>query len=557
MRTFALFVFILGLITGCYSQEGTERYPILLNMVHHNPGEPKFETQYAEPAYLKEKGYTGQVPKIEIPCALTYDRWQDNIIPQKSEERMWIERHAAEIEVLIHNAEKAGIPMYPFTDVLVIPQTIMNKYGDDMKKDGRLSIQQERTQEIIKAQIEEIFWRFPKIAGLTIRFGETYLHDTPFHKGTRPVHTPEDHALLINIFREEVCVKRSKELFYRTWDFGYLHTQPKLYLEATNAVEPHPNLFFSIKHTNYDFNRGFPFNKTLGLGKHQQIVELSTNQAGCYGRNSHPYYIGKGIIENWSEMKEKKGIRDLMDDLKIKGFWIWTWGDGWVGPYFGNEFWIDLNEYVLRSYVLNPNQTEEEIFFKYTREHLKLAQQDAEKLRELCLLSTDAVYYGQESKYLGNNPWWVRDHYLTAINLKEAVEKNVQDKVIAEKEEYLNVWHEMEQLASEIKLSNPDDQQFLEVSTTYGRIKYEIIALIWHIQLIHAEHEAGIKIDKAYAQKCIASYHQKWEEWVQLKKENPCCPTLYVDHEAVHCGPPFQTSIKKLEQLITEVTQSL
>jgi hypothetical protein len=179
MKKLSLFIVIPFLLSTCQVDGDNPRYPILLNMVHHNPGEPEFETQYTEPAFLKEKGYTGQVPKIEIQCALTYDRWQDQAIPLRSEERLWIERHAAEIEVLINNAEKAEMPMYPFTDVLVIPQSIMEKYGEEMKIEGKLSIQKERTQEILRAQIEEIFWRFPKIGGLTIRFGETYLHDTP------------------------------------------------------------------------------------------------------------------------------------------------------------------------------------------------------------------------------------------------------------------------------------------------------------------------------------------------------------------------------------------
>lgn len=543
---------VLILLVSCQTKENPKRYEILLNMVHHNPGEPKFKTRYNEPAFIKEKGYTGQVPKIEIQCALTYDRWQNNVIPEKSEERMWIERHASEVAVLVNNAQDAGIPMYPFTDVLVIPETIMEKYGDEMKIDGKLSIKRERTKEILTAQIDEIFWRFPEIGGLTIRFGETYLHDTPFHKGNRPVHTPEDHSLLINLLREEICVKRNKKLFYRTWDFRQFHTRPEFYLKATGAVKPHPNLFFSIKHVNYDFNRGFPFNTTIGIGEHQQIVELSTNQAGCYGRSSHPYYIGRGIINNWSEMEEKKGIRDLIDDPKIKGFWTWTWGDGWVGPYFGNEFWINLNEYVLRSYVLNPKQSEEEIFLDYALQHLKLSQEDAEKFRELCLLSTDAVYYGQASRYFKTRPWWCRDQYLTAIDLSQVITKGIKEEVLVEKKENLKIWKQIEELTYEIKIPDSEDQSFVRVSTTYGRIKYEIIDLIWQMQILLAEDAAGKELEKAIVIDAINAYEDKWEEWVNLKRNNPNCPTLYEDHRSVHSGPPFQTSLSKLKDLVLE-----
>ena len=78
-------------------------------------------------------------------------------------------------------------------------------------------------QELLIAQIDGIFKCFPSLDGLTLRFGETYLHDTPFHLGGSPIRDGKiginDHILLLNILREEICVKRNKKLFYRTWDF--------------------------------------------------------------------------------------------------------------------------------------------------------------------------------------------------------------------------------------------------------------------------------------------------------------------------------------------------
>ena len=291
-------VILLVFVVSCnnHSKPEEKRYPELLNMVHHNPGEPEFVTQFTKPAFLKEKGYTGQVPKMEIQCGLTYDRWKNNVIPEKSDEKLWIERHASRAKILIDIAEKSSLPLYPFTDVLVVPKTIMDKYGQEMKvaeegelalsatygefqkMDGRLSIKRKRTQEIIRAQIDELFWRFPKLGGLTIRFGETYTFDTPFHVGGKPAKTYEEHIILINLLREEVCLKRNKNLFYRTWGYdGFHHPNADFYLKVVNEIEPHPNLYFSIKHTNNDFLRDVPFNKSIGVGGHQQIVEISTN----------------------------------------------------------------------------------------------------------------------------------------------------------------------------------------------------------------------------------------------------------------------------------------
>lgn len=285
------------------------------------------------------------------------------------------------------------MPIYAFIDVLVVPKPLLEKYGKEMTVKGRLSITKPKTQQVLRTQIDELFKRFPSLTGLVIRFGETYLHDTPYHKGNRPAHSPEDHTILINLLREEVCVKRKKMLFYRTWDFGHFHTRPSFYLAATNPVPPHSNLLFSIKHTNSDFLRGVGLNQTLGIGKHNQIIEVSANQAGCYGKNSHPYYIGQGVLEGWEELGAKrKGILSLRDNPRIKGLWTWSAGDGWEGPYITNEFWVNLNTYVIAQYAQHPWKTEKELFQNYATTVLKLSPKDCVKFRELCLLATSAVF---------------------------------------------------------------------------------------------------------------------------------------------------------------------
>ncbi|WP_282136762.1 hypothetical protein [Seonamhaeicola maritimus] len=560
-KTTLISIALLSLVSVLQAQvkEASKKYTILMNMVHHNPGEPRFNTKYTNSEYIKSLGYNGQIPKFEIQCAVTYDDFEYNLIPNSTPEKLWIERKAADIRIQLDKAQQAGMPMYPFTDVLVVPKSVMEKYGDDMKIDGKLSIQKPRTQEILKAQIEEIFKRFPELGGLTIRFGETYLHDTPFHVGNRPVYSPEDHIKIINILREEVCVKRNKKLFYRTWDWGKIkkkfHLVPEVYLKITDAVEPHHNLYFSTKHVNGDFLRGLPFNKTLGIGKHQQIVEVSINQAGMYGRNAHPYYIGQGVIEGWPEMEQKKGLRDLYDNLQVKGVWTWTWGDGWFGPYFGNEFWMDLNAYIIREFAENPLKSEETIFNDYATSVLKMSPENNRKLRELCMLSVDAVFKGQATALQHMPPWWIRDHFFSAQDMSIYVKKGFSKEVLAEKKENLKTWYKMEEIANGIKLPNKEDENFIRVSTTYGRIKYELIELIFRTQIMFAEMEINnVPFDKKEAKLILETYTKKWDEWRTLKKENTNCPTLYVDYEAIHCqgNKPFVVSIERLERLIEE-----
>ncbi len=530
------------------------RYPILFHMVHHNPGEPLFQTRWVDPNFVAEKGYMGQVPKNEMQCGLTYDRWQDNAVPLNTEERMWIERKAMDIRIQLRRAKDAGLEVYPFTDVLVLPKSIFEKYESEMRDEsGRLSILKPRTEELIRAQIDELFWRYTDLDGITIRFGETYLHDTPFHRGSSPVYTPEEHSRLLSIFREEICVKRNKKVFYRTWDAQRLHSRPELMLPATTNVEPHENLYISIKHVNGDFLRNKPFNTTIGLGNHQQIVEISINQAGIYGRNSHPYYIGKGVIDGWQDMdwSSRRGISSLYSDSKVKGFWIWTWGDGWWGPYYDNELWVNLNEYVIRTFAQNPKRSEESIFKEYATKHLGLSEKDAEKLRELSLLSEPAVFYGQDTQLFAINIWSVRDQFFPAVDMSGAVKKGVQEAARKEKRDNIARWYKIERLAKEITMPNSEDDEFLHVSATYGRIKYELLEQLWNIQIMFADNQINkTPFDVKSAHKAIETYETKWAEWVALKKKYACCPTLFEDHKIDHIRGmvPFRENLEKLKK---------
>jgi len=72
------------------------------------------------------------VPKVEVQslARMTVGKMR---LSSKTEERRWIERHAARLRLQMKNAKEAGMPVYPFADMLVLPQTIMEKYGSEIK----------------------------------------------------------------------------------------------------------------------------------------------------------------------------------------------------------------------------------------------------------------------------------------------------------------------------------------------------------------------------------------------------------------------------------------
>jgi len=551
----------------------------IFDMVHDNPGEKPFETKYRDPVVLKELGYNGRVMKTFPQTALTYEVFDPVIMPKGSPARALAEEYGKVVDKQIAAAKSAGMPIYNFTDVLVVPETLLVKYGNEMtvgkgnvtkeiiernRKTGihgsldgtgrRISITRPMTQKVIKAQLDELFTRFPDLDGLFIRFGETYLHDTPHHVGGSPVGGgAEEHRILLTLLREEVCVKRNKMLFYRTWGWDGFLTNPDFYRGVTDTIEPHPNLIFSIKHSNGDFCRSVPFNRTLGVGKHRQIVEISCNQAGLYGKCAYPYYIGKGVIDRWdNEGEEGRGLRSLLGNENLAGVWTWTHGDGWAGPYKTNELWTDLNAAVIVKYGRQPGRSEPEMFDEYCRERLKLDPAQTAKFRELCLLATTATFHGQESASIVGGSWWCRDEYLSAINLGGVVAKGQVRQVLAEKAKAVADWNRVEQLAREIKLNNPADQEFMEVSCTYGRIKMAITEQIWTLQILAAQaRKSGIP-DKFAMAKAIKAYDELWTEWRKLKEDHACCPTLYCDDKAVHCGPPFKPSLDQYRKIAAE-----
>jgi hypothetical protein len=537
-----------------------------MDMVHNNPGEKPYETKYNAPTYLKSEGFTAMTPYWYINCLITYDNYEKDIIPINSDTRKWIETKATDIDKKLAECKKAGIEVYPFTDFIVFPTTIWEKYGDSIRRNSKgvgsaigekgeamiPDIQRTTTQDLLRAQIAGIFDRFPQLDGLVLRFGETYLFDTPFHKGGSPIRTGQDgimdHILFINILRDEICVKRNKKLFYRTWDWGYnFHNNPEYYLSVTNAIEPHPNLIFSIKYQQDDFLRMTPFNPTLGIGKHRQVVE-SQSRMEAYGKGAHPYYSAYGVINGWPETKYEiqdghftgninnptnpRGIKDILDKHLLCGVNTWSNGGGWQGPYITNEIWTDLNTYVVSHWAQNPNRSEEEIFYEFATKH-KITGMQADIFRQIAMLSIEGVRKGQCNSFTINNRWWSRDEFFSVSDnidvLSQIVKEKLQNKVLAEKAEASAIWRQIEALSNQLTVNDSVTQEAIRVSCTYGRIKYELIEQIWILMIEDANATFSGELNINAVNTALGRYDELWKEWRTLKQSSKECATLYTD----------------------------
>ena len=579
-----IFTFQLGMMSNPKAIAQVNKLPYILDMVHNNPGEPLTKTDFSNPIFLKKTGYTGQVINdfTFAHAAITFDKLSTAIFPEGSKERKWVLKAAEKVRLNIKKAHDAGIKVYYFTDIIVLPKTLVALYHDEIcDKSGKISFERPKTIEIHRIMLEELFNTFPDLDGLVIRTGETYLNNVPYHTGNNPITNGEEsHIKLINLLKEEVCVKRNKQVFYRTWSFGGMHDSPKYYLNVTNKIEPHHNLVFSIKHTKGDYHRTYPFNPCLGIGNHLQIVEVEC-QREYEGKGAFPNYVIDGVINGFEECSTQNNIgkyqclNDLKSNKNLVGIWSWSRGGGWVGPYISNEFWCKLNALVVSKWGQNTNLTEEECFNSFMDENGIVNNESRKAFRKLCLLSAKAVLRGHESAQIPfNNGWtfWMRDEFLGGIDSSSTQSgvseeplhrafnyffiNGLLDKFIEEKYESVSIWEEIVDLSGKIDLNDKANQNYIKVSCKYGLLLHQIIASGLKALSIGFKWERTGIYDKEKLKESIVNYDNAWDEYLKLKKDNPFCATLYKPYSFVFV-PPIYTGDKGMKASVDKYRKLL
>lgn len=557
IKLFLLYVFVsIGSVlyadTDTHLRRNTDW--VIMDMVHHNPGEPLTKSTFNKPSKLREYGFNAQVINEfqSVHAAITYDSLDSDIFPQNSKERLWIDALAGRITDKIDEIHDAGLEAYYFMDIIVLPKRLVKIYRKEIcDSHGKIDFTRPKTQEIHRLMIREVFQRFPKLDGLVIRVGETYLHNLPYHTGNGPVLKPKKgdggiqvHRDLMTLLREEVCVKQGKKVFYRTWGFDGFHTRPHYYLSVTDSIPSHPNLYLCVKHTKGDYHRTFSFNPTLGIGKHQQVIEIQC-QREYEGKGAYPSYIAAGVLNGFEELRNSPGIHSLnqlKNTSQFAGIWTWSRGGGWLGPYISNELWSDVNTYVLSQWARNPEVSERDIFSKYAQKQ-GFHGEDIKRFHRLSLLSADAIVRGKNSLITPINVWWSRDHFIASDQVflgtfKQLIDKGLTEKMLAEKSESVRLWTEIVALADSMQSGDSETLHYLRVSTRYGKILYGIYEQSWIIMLEGYKGERKGQPDTERIKNAIDTYDRLWLEFKRLKHENPDCATLFIPYAFNFGRPP-------------------
>lgn len=528
---FAFFVFTYAFCIELLAQNN-DFTPLILDMVHHNPGEEPYQSAYNNPAVIKEMGYNGKVYFLfESPAlAINWESVDSDILPKGSEERKWVDNKASQIKKMQASCVEQGMAIYAMSDLVLFPKRLIEKYHmEDTFGDPN----NPQTEKFIRIQINEMFDQFPDLDGLVVRIGETYLHDAPYHQGAIDNKSNPEKTIipLMQILREEICVKRDKQLIFRTWNS--FDRDQGVYMQVSDAVEPHKNLIISIKQCEGDFHRARPFSKLIGQGRHPQIIEVQCARE-YEGKGAYPNYIANGVIEGFEEharMPEEQ-INSLHEFVEKRpdiyaGIWTWSRGGGWDGPYIKNEMWCDLNAWVMAQWAKDPRQHEEPIFNRYASERLHLNGADIAKFRKLCLLSAEAVVRGRNTTYNDiSDVWWTRDQGIGwPAPAKDAI---AQKRNLEQKDESVGKWKEIVKLAKTIHWENGETRDYAVGSAEYGCRLYKIYRILVNMS------DAEAKGDMKSVEKWIKAYDKAWVAYNKLPEQYNSLSTLYTQEYNRH-----------------------
>ncbi len=528
-----------GLMAGS-AAFGGER--LVLDMVHHNPGEAPYDSAYVDPAVIKEMGYNGKVYFLfESPAlAINWESVDPDILPKGSEERKWVDAKAAQIREMHAACVAQDIDIYAMSDLILFPKRLIEKQGIEKTFGDPKNPQ---VSNLLRAQINEMFDQFPDLDGIVVRIGETYLHDAPYHQGHIENKTDAQGTIipLMQLLREEICVKRDKQLIFRTWR-AFDDNAPR-YQAVSDAVEPHSNLVISIKHCEGDFFRTKKYSRCIGLGRHRQIVEVQCARE-YEGKGAYPNYVANGVIEGFEEHAGMKGRINSLRSFYEKtpelfaGVWTWSRGGGWAGPYIKNEMWCDLNAWVTAQWALDPSKSEESVFNRYATERQKLKDEDVAKFRKLCLLSADAVIRGRYSERGGIQYLWTRDQGISWPDTTKDAAK--QQRNLQQKDESIALWQDIVKLAESIQWADEKTREHAIGSANYGLRIYEIYRSIIYLA------DAEAKQDQEGIQQWIKAYDAAWTAYKQLPEQYPSIATLYTQEYRKGIKSPADKNVNRL-----------
>jgi hypothetical protein len=491
-------------------------FPVVFDMVHHNPGEPLYQSQFNSPSFTKNMGFNGKVFFLfeSAQLAVNWDEFNtvDKVIlPVGSADRAWVDAKRTEITAKYNAAKAEGLQVFAMSDLVLFPKRLVSLYGMSSTMGN---VNNATTELWLRRTMNLMFTQFPQLDGIMVRIGETYLNDAPYHQGKIDNKSDANATIipLMNILRDEVCVKLNKKIYFRTW--GSFDTDLNTFLATSNGVKPHPNLTWSVKHCEGDFHRGNAYSKVMGQGRHPFIVEVQCARE-YEGKGAMPNYIANGVIEGFEEhtANPTQSLRHLWQNSPLmRGVWTWSRGGGWRGPYIKNELWCELNAWVMAQWALDPAATELSLFNRFATEKLGLPASQLGAFRQLALLSAKAAWRWKRGSNNSLSPWWSRDEYYTYPNLPGSAPALAS--MLADQDEAVAEFTEIVAIARSLTPADPTDREFILSSSLYGLHLMEILRTVKNLKANEGVNPVKLK-------SWLGRHDESWTAYLELANQFP------------------------------------
>lgn len=403
-----------------------------------NAGEPAVHTRYRDPAELAQLGYNGVV--LYETTALSGITSPE--VVRDPELRAWLSQSWSTLEDRIHNITDAGLQVYLFYDLMVIPTDAIEGKNSKLCCRGRSNVICPASDDAWKhtlTALENLLTRFPSVAGIVLRFGDNDAQRLP-HLVGNDLYTPHCsrcadgspadrivHA--ITRCHDVVVNKLGRRLIARAWNVSPdgLHDTPALAAEVAPRLPQDENLILSFKFTQTDFWRYQAWNpSSLACGQIPIIYELQC-QREFEAKGAIPNYQAPLWRDGCPEAQAPsapQGLAEVAQRVPLAGLWAWVRGGGWGGPFVRNETWIDANAYAVPRLVDDPTLDPTQLARAWAIDRLKLNESDplVDVLVQTLIESPELV---RRSFYVGpyarqkNTPWhpnsdWIEDDTVDA-----------------------------------------------------------------------------------------------------------------------------------------------
>ncbi|QDU33742.1 hypothetical protein KS4_17980 [Poriferisphaera corsica] len=521
-----------------------------------NPGEPLIDSRYHNPHELKDLGYNGVV--VYHTTALSGIPNPDVIIDP--EYKRWVNSHFQRVDQEIKSAVDAGLSVYLFYDMLVLPTDLVDMDRNSIcckNRTDTICPSSKKAYELSIQALSAHLTRWPEVCGIVLRFGDSDATRLPFLSGN-DIYAPycPKCSGINKLDRILYAIKHSyntvvstfnKQLIVRAWNVrpNGLHDSTdlasRLAEKLPSVAKPNDQFMISFKSTQTDFWRYQSWNQaSLEFNDYSIIYEFQCQRE----------FEGKGTVANWQlplwqhgmpETKNTKGLATVAKQIEFSGSLAWVRGGGWGGPFVKNESWIDLNVFSAPKLTDNPKLDQGQLIHEWITERLDIHDPKLTDLLSRITTQSHAIcrdlFYIKPLAEQHIDAWypnehWLQDDVIDVDALSRIIQKLPQEVQADLIEEKRHASQTIAKLRTQLQQHlNTENHTTLDPLITSFLYIESLAETIYHLSaalsLYHHRYKNKVTSDKSQISQHILAAQNHWNHHTQRIPTLPGSPTTY------------------------------